>query len=101
MAGAYNEAMHATRRREDDTVPFRKSIVGNDLFDRIVEVADPALAPILIDTLKLVGGSPDDMTHEQLCDVLPEVERRLRVAADPESAQKTLARTRKILLGWE
>jgi hypothetical protein len=93
--------MPGSRGREDQTAPFEKSIVGNDLFDRVVEVADPALVPILISTLELVGSSPEQMTHQQLGEVLPEVERRLRLVADPDSAQRTIARAKKILLGWD
>lgn len=101
MSGAKPDPMRASRRRDDETVPFKKSIAGNELFDRVVHDTEPSLAPILIDTLKLVGSAPEEMTHEQLGDLLPEIERRLRLVTDPEVVRNTLARTRKILLGWE
>jgi len=89
------------RRLDEDTVPFRKSIAGNDLFDRAVEEQDPTLAAVLAETLALVGADPEQLTLDQLGTVLPEVERRLRLLMHAESARSTIIRLRRIVLGWE
>jgi hypothetical protein len=89
------------RRMEDDTVPFKKSIAGNDFFDRAVEGEDPTLASILIDTLKLVGATPEHLTPAQLSEVLPEIERRLRMLMDEDRARAVIGRLRRLVLGWD
>jgi|SRR5579859_4301197 len=89
------------RRLEDDTVPFKKSIAGNDLFDRAVEGEDPTLASVLIDTLQLVGASPEQLTPAQLAELLPEIERRLRLILEHDSARAVLGRLRRLVLGWD
>jgi hypothetical protein len=95
--------MDAARRRrmDEDTVPFKKSIAGNDLFDRAVEGEDPTLATVLLDTLQLMGTSPEQLTPTQLAEVLPEIERRLRVLMEDDQARDVLARLRQLLFGWE
>jgi hypothetical protein len=95
--------MDAARRRrmDEDTVPFKKSIAGNDLFDRAVEGEDPTLATVLLDTLQLVGVAPEHLTPAQLAEVLPEIERRLRALMEGEPAREVLARLRQLLLGWD
>jgi hypothetical protein len=88
------------RRKDEQTVPFKKSISGNDLFDRAVEGEDPTLASVLIDTLSLVGAKPESVTPNQLGEVLPEVERRLRLLMEEDHALNVIARLRQLLLGW-
>ena len=89
------------RRMDDDTVPFKKSIAGNDFFDRAVEGEDPTLATVLIDTLQLVGGAPEHLTPAQLSEVLPEIERRLRQIVEEDRARSVLGRLRRLVLGWD
>jgi hypothetical protein len=86
---------------DEDTVPFKKSIAGNDFFDRAVEGEDPPLAAILLDTLQLVGATPEHLTPAQLGDVLPEIERRLRLMMDPDRARSLIGRLRRLVLGWD
>jgi hypothetical protein len=88
------------RRMDEDTVPFKKSIAGNDLFDRAVEDADPALASLLADTLGFFGGSPEELTMEQLAEVLPELERRMRSVLSEEAARHTIRKLQRLVLGW-
>jgi hypothetical protein len=89
------------RRMDEDTVPFKKSIAGNDLFDRAVEGEDPTLAAVLSETLTLLGIAPEELTPEQLGNVLPEVERRLRLVVGVEETRSAMAGLRKVLMGWE
>ncbi len=89
------------RRMDEDTVPFSKSIAGNDLFDRAVEGQDPTLAAVLHETLSLVGSSPEELTPDQLGTVLPEVERRLRLLMQGDQARAVIMRLRRVVLGWE
>ena len=89
------------RRMDEDTVPFKKSIAGNDLFDRAVESEDPTLAAILVETLALVGVDAETLTPDQLGSVLPEVERRLRLIMQGEQARSVINRLRRVCLGWE
>ena len=93
--------MERRRRMDEETVPFKKSIAGNDLFDRAVEGEDPTLATILLDTLHLVGAQPESLTPSQLGEVLPEVERRLRRFLDDDETLALMARLRNLLLAWE
>ena len=86
---------------DEDTVPFKKSIAGNDLFDRAVEGSDPTLATVLAETLAVVGASPEELTPDQLGQVLPEVERRLRLVMHQEQARTVIMRLRRVVLGWE
>jgi hypothetical protein len=89
------------RRMDEDTVPFKKSIAGNDLFDRAVESEDPTLAAILVETLALVGVDSETLTPDQLGSVLPEVERRLRLIMQGDQARSVINRLRRVCLGWE
>jgi hypothetical protein len=86
---------------DEDTVPFKKSIAGNDLFDRAVEGEDPTLAAVLAETLTLVGIAPEELTADQLGHVLPEVERRLRLLMQGDQARAVIMRMRRVVLGWE
>ena len=86
---------------DEDTVPFKKSIAGNDLFDRAVESEDPTLAAVLAETLSLVGLIPEELTPDQLGSVLPEVERRLRLLMQGDQARAVIGRLRRVTLGWE
>ena len=89
------------RRMDEETVPFKKSIAGNDLFDRAVESEDPTLAAILVETLALVGLGPEELSPDQLGSVLPEVERRLRLIMQGDQARSVINRLRRVCLGWE
>jgi hypothetical protein len=89
------------RRMDEDTVPFKKSIAGNDLFDRAVEGEDPTLAAVLAETLALVGTDPEQLNADQLGHVLPEVERRLRLLMQGDQARAVIMRMRRVVLGWE
>jgi hypothetical protein len=86
---------------DEDTVPFKKSIAGNDLFDRAVESEDPTVAALLVETLALVGVVPEELTPDQLGSVLPEVERRLRLIMQGDQARSVIGRLRRVCLGWE
>jgi hypothetical protein len=92
--------MQRRRRLDEVTVPFQKSIAGNDLFDHAVEGEDPTLAAILTETLQLAGAAPEHLTPAQLADVLPEIERRLRRHLENDALAAQMGRLRHLLLTW-
>jgi hypothetical protein len=106
MNAAFNYAIAAVEALEDDgsaTIPFDKAVIGNELFERVLDsvLLDHVFSLVLLETLGIIGSSPATMSMEELTAMLPEIERRLRQIVQPERARRTLARVRTMILDYE
>jgi len=88
-------------REKDSTVPFEiLAVAGNEVFSRAALCLGNAAAPVLRDTVRAMGSTPDQLTLDELGMALPEIERRLRMLMTPDLATRTLARLRRLILDW-
>lgn len=94
----YNERPMAN---DDATLPFEKAAIGNELYQKAVDGVDRAVETALTETLTLIGSSPEALTPQEMGDILPEVERRLRLLTHEDQARRHIMRLRRIVLGWE
>jgi hypothetical protein len=82
------------------TVPV-DTAEGNELFERAVAAIaldDTTTRWLCVSALRVLGHAPDTLTAEELGDVLPEIDRRLRQLVPPKQADDAMARLFRVLL---
>ena len=93
--------MRSMRR---STTPIAVLAAGNRLFEKAVAalgLAEEFCRLVLSEAFFSVGSAPSAATADELGVLLPEIERRLRLALPYEDAADVLARLRHLLLNWE
>lgn len=73
---------------------------GNALFDEAVGAVgldDGAARWMLVSVLNAIGTTPAKLTADELGNVLPEIDRRIRQLVQPEQADQAMARLYRVL----
>jgi hypothetical protein len=90
------------RRRH--TEPVEELILGNELFERAVAAIGfdgSMVRPLLAQVMKSIGAGPQSLTPDELGTLIPEIERRLRLAVPSDSADQAARGLMKLLLSWD
>jgi len=81
------------------TVPVGAA-VGNELFEKAVEAIGldrGTMRWLFVSVLHAVGSSPEKLTPEDLGDVLPEIDRRIRQLVQSKQADDAMARLFRLM----
>jgi len=87
-----------------NTTPIAAITGGNRLFDCALAslgLADDFSRTVLGDVFRHIGSSPMEATADELGVMLPEIERRMRLALPYDAAAAALGKLRHLLLSWE
>jgi hypothetical protein len=86
------------------TEPVQELILGNALFERAVAAVGfdgNMVRPLLAQIVRSVGAEPDELTPDDLGHLIPEVERRLRMAVPSDAAVQAVKGLVSLLLSWD
>jgi hypothetical protein len=89
--------------RGNATVPIG-AVKGNELFDKAVAAIgldDVTTRWLFVSALNTIGASPAKLTPEELGNLLPEIDRRLRKLVPDPQADKALKRLYRVLFDLE
>jgi len=81
------------------TVPIG-SVTGNPLFEKAVAAIgldDTTTRWLFVSVLNAIGATPAQLTPEELGNLLPEVDRRLRKLVPDKQADKAMKRLYRVL----
>jgi len=80
------------------------SAKGNPLFERAVAAIGhdaAAMRWLLVAALNTIGATPDAVTPDELGNMLPEVDRRLRQLILADQADEAMGRLYSCLMSWD
>jgi hypothetical protein len=86
------------------TEPVQEIILGNELFERSIKAVGfdgNMVRPLLAQIIHSVGAAPDSLTPDELGHLIPEIERRLRLAVPSDSADQAVRGLVNLLLSWD
>ena len=87
------------RRKDMATVPT-SAVAGNPLFERAIEAIgldDGTTRWLFVSVLKTLGITPEAMSPDDLGNLLPEIDRRLRKLVQEEQADAAMKRLYRLL----
>ena len=87
------------RRKDMATVPT-SAVAGNPLFEQAIEAIgldDGSTRWLFVSVLKTLGITPEGMSHDDLGNLLPEIDRRLRKLVQEEQADAAMKRLYRLL----
>ncbi len=73
---------------------------GNKLFEKAVaaaELDDAAMRMLMVSALNTIGATPKELTPDELGNLLPEIDRRLRKLVQQTQADQAMARLYRVL----
>jgi hypothetical protein len=85
------------------TEPVHELLLGNELFERTVAAVDldgNMVRPLLAQVLGPLGSTPREVTPDELGMLIPEIERRLRMAVPSDAADSAVKKMLHVLLAW-
>jgi hypothetical protein len=91
--------MGDSRRTDMETVSMG-TVKGNALFEKAVEsigLDDKTVRWLFVSVLSTMGHSPETLTPDELGNLLPEVDRRLRLLVKEPQADQAMKRLYRVL----
>lgn len=90
----------ANSRRKDMATVSRSLVTGNALFEKAVVAIgldDKTTRWLCVSVLSTIGADPGKLTPEELGNLLPEVDRRLRILVKEPQANLAMKRLYRVL----